>query len=109
VRWLRTNADRIGLDPNRLAVAGGSAGGHLAAASDDLSISAIPDLLRTFASDVARAQGEIELHFFENEGHGFFNYRDADSAAGFANWRYNFAKTMEITRGFLDRHLRTSG
>jgi acetyl esterase/lipase len=31
VRWMRANADRIGLDPDRLAVSGGSAGGHLAA------------------------------------------------------------------------------
>ena len=31
VRWMRANADAIGLDPQRLAVAGGSAGGHLAA------------------------------------------------------------------------------
>lgn len=31
VRWMRANADRIGLDPDRLSVAGGSAGGHLAA------------------------------------------------------------------------------
>jgi acetyl esterase/lipase len=31
VRWMRANAGSIGLDPDRLAVAGGSAGGHLAA------------------------------------------------------------------------------
>ena len=31
VRWLRTHSKRLGIDPTRIAAAGGSAGGHVAA------------------------------------------------------------------------------
>lgn len=31
VRWLRKNSTRLGIDPNRIAAGGGSAGGHVAA------------------------------------------------------------------------------
>lgn len=52
VRWMRANAGKLGIDPEKLVTAGGSAGGHLAACAaikdcvdadtDDMSISTVP-------------------------------------------------------------------
>jgi acetyl esterase len=55
IRWVRAHAKELGIDPSKVIAAGGSAGGHLAAATalvpgfdavgDDLSISAIPNAM----------------------------------------------------------------
>jgi acetyl esterase/lipase len=71
VRWLRAHASGLKLDPHRVAVAGGSAGAHLALCTgvfdgrfdnptDDLAVSARPDLIFLFAAVTDTTQGESE-------------------------------------------------
>ena len=58
IRWMREHADELGIDENRIAAGGGSAGGYLAACSalikdfdeknEDLRISSIPNALVLF-------------------------------------------------------------
>jgi acetyl esterase/lipase len=58
IRYIRIHARELGVDPNRVVASGGSAGGHLAAATalitafdentDDLSVSCVPNALVLF-------------------------------------------------------------
>jgi len=58
VRWIRRNAKKLGVNPNQIAAAGGSAGGHVAACTgvikgfeakdEDSKISSIPNAMILF-------------------------------------------------------------
>jgi len=58
IRWIRSHADELGIDPDRLAAGGGSAGGHVAAATaltdgfieegEDTAVSCRPNALVLF-------------------------------------------------------------
>ncbi|PQO30887.1 alpha/beta hydrolase [Blastopirellula marina] len=58
IRWTRANAERLGIDPNRIVAGGGSAGGHLAACTaaidgfdepnEDAKVSSRPNALVLF-------------------------------------------------------------
>jgi acetyl esterase/lipase len=58
IRWIRSHANELGIDPHRLAAGGGSAGGHVAAATgtvsgfnedgEDTAVSCRPDALVLF-------------------------------------------------------------
>ncbi len=68
VRWMRQHAAELGIDPNRIAAGGGSAGGHVAATTgvidgldeqtDDLAVSSKPNAMVLFnpATDIAKHQ-----------------------------------------------------
>lgn len=70
VRWMRTNAVKLGVDPDRIVAAGGSAGGHIAACTaftpgleaedEDTKISSKPNALVLF-NPVLRFSGIPQL------------------------------------------------
>ncbi len=68
VRWMRQHASDLGIDPDRIAAGGGSAGGHVAATTgvidrldekgEEASVSSVPNALVLFnpATDIAKSQ-----------------------------------------------------
>ncbi len=156
VRWIRQHARELGIDPDRLAAGGGSAGGHVAAATgttkafeqegEDLKVSSRPDALVLFnpvydngpggyghsrvegywkefspmhnisadtpptvvflgtkdnlipvktAKEYKRLMEKVgarcDLHLYEGQPHGFFNYRAKE----------NYTKTVIAMDRFL--------
>jgi acetyl esterase/lipase len=97
IRWVRSRAKELGLDPARIAAAGGSSGGHIAAGaavfdahderSEDARVSSKPDALILLRS-VLHGGGEAAQHV-----HG---YRIRRSAAWVLQsaWRGPCAKGM---------------
>ena len=141
IRWIRSHADELGVDSGRIIASGGSAGGHVAAATvlgfneegEDLGVSCIPDALVLFnpvfdngpdgygydrvrdywqafspmhnlnaktpptifflgtsdhlipvatAEDYKKRMEKLgircDLHLYEGQEHGFFNYRNRE-------------------------------
>jgi len=156
MRFIKKNAQQFNVDPQKLIAAGGSAGGHLAAATalidgyndlnDDLSVSPVPDALVLFnpvidngpggygyerVSDayhtfsplhnlkkgapptifflgtndrlipvetgkyyqkvMERIGSRCDLHLYEGQGHGFFNYPNTE----------NYQQTVDQADQFL--------
>lgn len=67
MRWVRSHAKELGIDPNRIVASGGSAGGHLAACTgmiagfddpgDDLKVSAKPQAIILYNSVIDNGPG----------------------------------------------------
>lgn len=158
VRFIRAHAEALGIDPNRIAAGGGSAGGHVAAAcgtldafdepDEDLTVSSKPNALvlfnpvydngpdgyghdrvkerwrefsplhnidsttpptivflgtkdklipvstaKAYCEAMKKAGVRCDLHLYEGQPHGFFNYREGGNPY--------FYKTVNAADRFL--------
>ncbi|MBV6640566.1 MAG: alpha/beta hydrolase fold domain-containing protein [Cyclobacteriaceae bacterium] len=77
MRWVRKNAERFNIDPNRIAVGGQSVGGQLTLmtaladsvneVTDDLSISPAPNLMLLYSSTVNTTEAWCDRIFGERD------------------------------------------
>jgi len=168
IRYIREQADKLHIDTSRIVAAGGSAGGHLAAATalivdynentDNLSVSCIPNALVLFNPVIDNGPGgygydrigdayrsfspihnikkgapptilflgtndnlipvetvkyyqkvmekvnrSCELHLYEGQGHGFFNYKNMEYYKKTVSKADEFLQSL----GYLDKKLIT--
>lgn len=87
MRWLRAHAGDLGIDPDRIAAGGGSAGGHLALATaalghfddpaDDTSVAPRPDALVVFNPCLDTTGPEVAERFGLEDPEGLSVYHHA--------------------------------
>lgn len=97
VRWVRENAQKLGIDPERVAVGGGSAGGHVAAA-----VAACQELEETPQSETNCIPNALVLFnpVYDNGPQGYGHERVKDYWQDFSPM-HNLHKGMPPTIAFF--------